>query len=591
MRKSGLLLVVTGLAFLGAAGTTRAGDPPPPPPAVPSFAFGLAPSAVAVYDRFTIAAVNGVESATPFGAYPTTVRGHDLRDDGRYLPVTPSLDDLPAILALRVPGELPTKPVPLAFDPRDGAPVAGSGTYRVDPDPKDASRPGLAATWTFGTKGAPTDRDRYEVRKGLAEVSLRWKDGRGGPPATSRVHLRWRRIPLVRDPKDPPREVEETLEFRLREVRAGRDEAFSKEVVKAIDEGVAWLRTQQKPDGSFPPEREWAVGTTALALLTLAECDVERDDPAMKRGLTWLTQQTPTKTYDRALALCAMERAYTPPAEEALISSGRLTTRIRRLPPDRRAWAERIAADLEASAVSPGSFGYPSAFNSTLPIDSSNTQYAALGLRAASRLSIPVKDTTWLGLARHFGVLRERHGPRAEVSLGREGERAPRPGETVVKEKEKTRTVEALGFLYSPATESWASMTCAGIACLELSRHELLRAKSPRLTPAFDAEIEERIRSGWAWLDRHWGVDRHPEHPSNGWTLYYLYALERAAVFSRVREVGGKDWYFEGATELLLRRAKAGTWAEAGLSDLVNTCLAVLFLKKATPPLTDESSK
>lgn len=590
MRTLGPVLLA-GLLLVGAPDTARGGDPPPPPPDVPSVAWRLAPSAVAVYDRFAIRTANGVETATPTGSHPLTVRGHDLRDDGAYLPVTPSLDDLAEILALRVPTDPLAKTLACAFDPRDGATVAGTATLRAEADPGNPSRPGLLATWTFATKGPSGDGDRHEVRKGAAEVTLRWKDAGGGPPATSRVHLRWRRVPLVRDPKDPPRDVEETLELRLREVRTGRDDAFSKEVARAIDEGVAWLRTQQRPDGSFPPQGQWAVGTTALAVLTLAECDVEREDPALKRGLSWLAQQAPTKTYDRALALCAIERAYTPPSEEMLIASGRLTARVRRLPPDRRAWAERLAADLEASAVSPGSFGYPSAPNSTLPIDSSNTQYAALGLRAASRLSIPVKDTTWLGLARHFGVLRERHGPRGDVNLGREGERAPRPGETVAREREKARPVEVTGFLYSPSTSSWGSMTCAGIACLELARHELLRAKSPRLTPAFDAELEERIRSGWAWLDRHWGVDRHPEHPSNSWTLYYLYALERAAVFSRVRTVGGKDWYFEGATELLLRRAKAGTWSEAGLDDLVNTCFGVLFLKKATPPLTDDGSK
>jgi hypothetical protein len=236
--------------------------------------------------------------------------------------------------------------------------------------------------------------------------------------------------------------------------------------------------------------------------------------------------------------------------------------------------------------ASPGSWSYPAGPLALVAFDTSNTQYAALGLRAASRLSIPVPETVWLGLTRHFETVRERKAPRATLDLVREGDAEPAPGGAL------RRVPEAAGFLYSTRdVRPWGSMVCAGISCLELARHELARARSRKLTPALAAQIEDRILGAWAWLDRHWGVDRHPEKPGNDWHLYYLYSLERAAVLSRVRTVGGRDWYFEGAVDLTLAQGKDGSWDETGGDRAIGTCFALLFLARATAPLTGDDGK
>ncbi|MHC4850044.1 MAG: hypothetical protein ACYTEG_16565, partial [Planctomycetota bacterium] len=67
---------------------------------------------------------------------------------------------------------------------------------------------------------------------------------------------------------------------------------------------------------------------------------------------------------------------------------------------------------------------------------------------------------------------------------------------------------------------------------------------------------------------------------------YYLYAIERAAVLDRVKRVGVHDWYFEGAAWLLDQQRKHGAWDRKDTKDDVNTCFALLFLKRATAPLT-----
>jgi hypothetical protein len=208
-----------------------------------------------------------------------------------------------------------------------------------------------------------------------------------------------------------------------------------------------------------------------------------------------------------------------------------------------------------------------------LKFDSSNTQYGALGLRAASRLGFPVKETTWYGLTRHFEIVRERKGPRAALALVREDDPAPTAAGGTAAAPPAVTVPEVTGFLYSTReTRPWLSMVCAGIASLELARHELLAARSPKATATFVAEVEARVLSVWAWLDAHWAVDRNAEHPGLTWPYYALYALERAAIFSRVRTVGGRDWYFEGAVQILLRRHKDGHWDEAGTDKTIGTC-------------------
>jgi len=184
----------------------------------------------------------------------------------------------------------------------------------------------------------------------------------------------------------------------------------------------------------------------------------------------------------------------------------------------------------------------------------------------------------------YFGQVRERKGRRGTVRLVHEGDGAGE-GESVA----ATRVSSVAGFRYSTLDSyptAWGSMTCAGIASLAIARDQLVRLKGGPLPPRRAREIEDLMLSGWGWLDRHWTIDRHPLKPRNGWYYYYLYNLERAGVLTRVRLVGGKDWYFEGAVQLLARQKKNGSWNEHGGGNITETCFALLFLKRATAPLT-----
>jgi len=76
-----------------------------------------------------------------------------------------------------------------------------------------------------------------------------------------------------------------------------------------------------------------------------------------------------------------------------------------------------------------------------------------------------------------------------------------------------------------------------------------------------------------------------------GWQYYYLYALERAGIFVGTETLGAHEWYAEGAQYLLAQQKDDGSWLSKGADHAIwDTCFAILFLRRATRPLTDVAS-
>ena len=75
---------------------------------------------------------------------------------------------------------------------------------------------------------------------------------------------------------------------------------------------------------------------------------------------------------------------------------------------------------------------------------------------------------------------------------------------------------------------------------------------------------------------------------------YYIYALERAGVLYGTEKFGDHEWYPDGAKRLLKQQDKDGSWSDGknwgsalkGNDRIISdTCLAILFLCRATRPL------
>jgi len=312
---------------------------------------------------------------------------------------------------------------------------------------------------------------------------------------------------------------------------------FSDEAVdRAIDHGVRWLLDRQLVDGSFGHHESFGGGNAALGTYVLIKCGLAPDHPAVQRALAWARSRPTTYTYSVAcevLALCAQ-------GDEA----------------DREWLSERVETliDLQESS---GLYNYPVYPDGTpRPDDLSTTVFAALALHAAEERNVSVPAGTWKDLI--DGTLRCHW--TAETVEGPDGEDR-----------------EIAGFTYRPgAAPVTGSMTTAGISVLTLAEGALGRKLSRRDR----AELEEARTQALGWLERHLAFERNPG--SNGHHYWFVYGIERIGSLLDRDELGGVDWYEEGASFLLEQQEPNGSWPGATVDE--NTILALLFLRRATRP-------
>jgi hypothetical protein len=573
------------------AGTAPDVEPTPPPgETVPELGdpvpapHGLAISDVVVYERRPVTRKGG---AVVLGEEePWTITGSDLRAR-RYAPVDARRGNLPAILAFRLtPSDAADETVELELPIRDVTPleVTGEIASRAVTDAPDGKR----QAWVSGTfafeSGRSGKKDKNRIEKGTGTTTA-LVDLDEGVVLHARAEIFYELVNLNAKRGVKPKAVTNRFDWRHQATRRARYEGHHEDIAKCIERGVEWLRGERQDDGLWKPHGGYKIGTQALIALTLAACDVPRDDPLLVETVDWIFTQKPKKTYERATALMAIDEFYAPPGERNRLREG-VEPAPRKLPKDRQRWCDEVAAELEKTATQPGSWGYPPTARVIPNFDTSNTQYAILGLHAATHLGYEPDEGTWLGIMRHFELVKERDAPKGSVAIIRAG--------AAIRDESKTTldaapVREVAGFRYTTLKgprEVWSSMTCAGIASLSICRHQLRRIGSKKLTPAVENEIEETILGAWAWLDVNWATDRHPHHPGNQWLYYYLYSLERAGILHGVKRVGGKDWYFEGAAQLLARQKEKGGWAKGKDAKVAETCFALLFLKRATAPLT-----
>jgi hypothetical protein len=106
------------------------------------------------------------------------------------------------------------------------------------------------------------------------------------------------------------------------------------------------------------------------------------------------------------------------------------------------------------------------------------------------------------------------------------------------------------------------------------------------------------VQKGLAWLDRHFDVReepvvsagaRVPDRSDRGYAAY-LYAIQRLAGLLSIDVLAGERWHATGSRHLATLQREDGSWEESGRGRLNGpvrtTTSAVLFLLRATPPLT-----
>ncbi|MCU0725372.1 MAG: hypothetical protein MUE73_06225 [Planctomycetes bacterium] len=356
---------------------------------------------------------------------------------------------------------------------------------------------------------------------------------------------------------------------------------FIERVNDAIDRGMLWVAARQNEDGSWPGyEDDYPLGVTALALLTLLKCDYPRKAEKVQKAFRLLAkryrelQQDRLKTYEVAILMMAMEEAHAPRVAEKQGPPDRYgrPRHERRvdLPQADFAWMADMAKWM-VSRQTDTVWRYPAG-----GIDHSNTQYALLGLIAARRCGVDLGRKPFIQSANHLLDAQEKDGPEVRRIIHMDA------GPGYAQRYATNMYDRARGWGYMPGDESTGSMTTSGVSCLAICRSELLDTSAYK--GPFGERMERGIRDGLAWLATNFAVDRNPSarRRGGGWHYYYLFGLERTGALCDVKFFGDHEWYREGATYLVANQGRDGAW-QGG--DLVDTCFALLFLRRATVPV------
>lgn len=306
---------------------------------------------------------------------------------------------------------------------------------------------------------------------------------------------------------------------------AAQDEVLQRQIQQALEDARPALSDHiegARRSGTRP-------GELALVCLAGLHDGMDPEEPPMQRALARLGKAKPKQTYDIALRLLVLEACP--------------------VFPDREKLAKKDLSALLANRSTQGAFQY---YERPSTWDLSNTQYGALGLRAAAAMGLTVRNEVWTKLARTVAAQQAPDG----------------------------------GFCYVPRQSTWEpypSMTVAGIAVLAICRQAI--GDGGKLA----AKLEAQVAQGWEWLaDQREAIGS----PKQRWSYYFHYGLERAAILCDVVRVGDKtDWYSKGAEMLIDAQLSGGGWQSPtdghpgnrlsrGRGDCVSTSFAVLFLRR-----------
>jgi hypothetical protein len=338
------------------------------------------------------------------------------------------------------------------------------------------------------------------------------------------------------------------------------DESLRGPVDAAVGRGVDWLVSKQMRDGSWRHMQYGFVpGQTALSVYTLLRAGLPADHPAIVRALAYLDPLVPSETYSAGVMAMAFEAS----ADPARVP--RIKACVARI----LDWDQR------------GQWGYPMAHENDFAHwltygsnpDLSNTQYAALGLRAAHHAGLDVPDKVWIEMLERTLALQE--DARAVDT-------------PVAGDKTAQGRIAVAGFRYAKERDVSASMTAAGVGVVRMCRDAL----GPRLRGKLAADSARAIQLGVAWIDHEFNLDNHVGG-SNVWQYYAIYGIERVGTLLGIDSFGHHDWYPEGARWLLSKQDKEGSWSVPGTFNVTpwhsdqaegDTCFAILFLKRASRP-------
>lgn len=351
----------------------------------------------------------------------------------------------------------------------------------------------------------------------------------------------------------------------------GQVQVDQKSIDEAIAKGIASLKTAESP-GHYQ-----IAHCDELILYTFITAGVPATDDRFQKLLQRVLTDEPTHTYrvslqamlleelDRVkyqdrIALCAQflvdnqcqngQWSYGEPTkmgkDDSVASGGRAGTSA--IAVGKPAVQKRITIRAQRTGPADG--------------DNSNTQYAALGLRACADAGIILPESVLTRGERWWRttILGSKKAGGNAVASGGE---------------------EVQGWGYKKGDDPYNTMTAGGAGCLVI--YDYLLHRDWKKNPKTKAAINYLAGSYW--------LSGPPQGLTPYWYYYYLYAIERVGMLYDTALLGQKDWYLDGARWLLQQQDANGSWDGNKLfsnpsNKTFDTCFAILFLKKATKGLT-----
>lgn len=338
----------------------------------------------------------------------------------------------------------------------------------------------------------------------------------------------------------------------------GEEDEFVRNVNRAIDRGVQYLKSQHNPKTHW--EGFWLNqlgdmngGVTALAALALLNCGEKPDSKELKAALDYLRSLKPSKTY--VVGLSTMVFA------EARRQGDPQTTQKDLLTIQKN--VDWLVANATRSGGRITGWSYPFA-EGNRP-DGSNTQYAVLGLYAGKQAGAKIDDEVWKQVRQLYVESQKPDGDAGYWTY-----------------------VEA-GGLSGPSF----TMTVAGASGLLISGMGL-DASQQGLDPATGVarncgkyDLNGPLQKGMNWVARNFAYFNARESKSD---YYSIYGIERVGRLSGQRFIGRTDWYRDGCEKLVDKQTREGAWSQKdGIQidgvNVIATSFALLFLSKGRTPV------
>lgn len=303
-----------------------------------------------------------------------------------------------------------------------------------------------------------------------------------------------------------------------------KDPALASKAQKAIDRGVAWLRSQQQPDGSWGHHP----GLTALAMTAVARnhvSDVDKNRKTIANGMKFLeTMIKPDGSifdrdlpvYNTSVALMAICASGDSKYGQAILNA-------------RRFLVDQQVDEGEGSKPSDKDYGGIGYGDDDPHPDLSNLQFALEGLRASS---LDKNDQAWKRALVFLQRCQNRSESNDQAWAGNDG-----------------------GFVYSPGeskaggTKSYGSMTYAAVKSFIYAHMD---KSDPRVQAAID------------WIRKHYTLDENPGMGAQGLYYYYNTFAKALRAYGEVEVVDDKGkkhkWADDLSRVLIGRQNKDGSW-------------------------------